>query len=490
MAVLALFRCDGSPTIGAGHVTRCLSVAQFLSRAGWSCVFVTNAEAGATVPAMLTSGFPIRTTSGLYDLRPFTADAALVVVDHYGLDFTFERQLCADGRTVVVFDDLADRRHACDILVDPTPGRTAHDYQKFVPASTHLLLGAKHAMIGPGWRAQGKASRVRIAECGPVRRILVSMGATDPSDATSRVLTSIVASGVDSAVDVVLGAGAPHRAAVKARLESNMALHVEPSDLPEIAARADMAIGAAGASSLERAVLGLPMLLVPTADNQRFISAGFRNAGAAELVPVEELDAPLLFGARIAALVTDGKRRAMMSRAASSLTDGRGPAQLLAAIAGLRTSRNGRTLRLRLAEHGDEGWLLALQRQPETRWFARKPAAPAESEHTRWLVDVLDDDDRLLFIVMADEVPVGMVRLDRTVRANASFEISIAIDARYHQQGFGRAALSLVRRLAPAVDLIATVLPENRPSRALFAAAGYRVDRDGRYVSPRNDRFI
>jgi UDP-2,4-diacetamido-2,4,6-trideoxy-beta-L-altropyranose hydrolase len=483
MAAVALFRCDASPTIGAGHVMRCLSVAQFLSRAGWSCAFVTNPEAAATVPSLMTSGFPIRTVERADNVRLLDVEASLIVVDHYGLDASFECQLSANGRIVVVFDDLVGRTHACDILVDPTPGREARDFANCVQASTRLLLGADYAMLGRAWRAQRNAARVRMAEQRPVRRILVSMGATDPGDATSRVLAALDASRLDAAVDVVLGAAAPHIAAVKANLRPRMTLHIEPSNLPEIAALADMAIGASGTSSFERAVLGLPALVVPTADNQRFISAAFRNAGAAEIVAVEELDAPILFGAKIAALAADGQRRATMSKVAASFTDGRGPARLLAAIAGVTTSRNGSTLRLRLAEQGDAAWLLELQHQPETRRFARTTAVPTQAEHARWLANVFDDDDRLLLIVSADGAPAGMVRLDRAAEDTASFEISIAIDVRFHGQGIGSAALVLVRRMVPAVDLIATVLPENSASLALFAAAGYRADYGDRYRS-------
>ncbi len=481
MGARALFRCDASSNIGAGHVMRCLAFAEELTWAGWSCAFATNRASAATVPALAASGYEIDEIEA--DDAPLSLDAEtkLVVVDHYRLDSTFERQLAAAGRTIVLFDDLADRPHACDILVDPTPGRCPDDYALYVPAPARLQLGPNNAVIRCGWRAERARVRGRLAAGPPVERIIVSMGATDPLDATSRVLAGLARSGLDVHLDVVLGAGAPHLVRVAERVRPGITLHVDPAQLPEIAAQADLAIGASGTSSFERAVLGLPAILIPIADNQRFIAAAFAAAGAAEVVSSALLDDPASLGARIALLAADAPRRAAMSKAAASFTDGRGAPRLLAAIAGEVATGSGAHVRLRLVEPEDEGWLLELQRQAATRRFARNPAVPTAQEHAAWFARMLDNYDRFLAIVEADHRAAGMVRLDKVSNRPVTLDISVAIDGRLHGKGLGGAALTLARRLAPGADLVAAVLPDNRASLALFAAAGYRPDGRDRY---------
>ena len=194
------------------------------------------------------------------------------------------------------------------------------------------------------------------------------------------------------------------------------------------------------------------------------------------------LDNSAVLGAKISALAADGRRRAAMSRASASLTDGRGPLRLLAMLAGQAAGRDQVQLRLRLAEPSDRDWLLELQRQPATRKFARNAAIPTPEQHAAWYEEVLHDLQRLLLIVETGSASaVGFVRLDKIADTPPTFEISIAIDESCQGRGYGFSALALVRRLAPASDLLATVLPANGASRALFAAAGYAQESEASF---------
>ena len=470
----ALFRCDASVDIGIGHAMRCLAFAETLRWAGWACVFSMNREASGVVPALLRDDIEldVAESADVPDLK----GARLAIVDNYRLDARFEAQVREQGADVIVFDDLANRTHDCAILLDPTPGRGEGKYQDLVPADCRLLLGPNYAIVGDRWLSHRHASRKRLNAGRPVERVIVSMGGTDPYDATRRVLAGLASSGTRAHVDVVIGAGTPHRAELAAMAGPSLAVHVDHPDVAVLAAEADLAIGAAGTSSFERALLGLPAILIPLADNQRAVAAAFSAAEAADVVPAMMLDDASAFGVRIAALAGDGDRRAAMGQRAARLTDGRGRLRLLAALPGRVTTRSGRTVMLRHAEAEDERWLLDLQRQESTRRFARHPAVPSAAEHAAWFVAVLDDCERLLMIVDTDRGSCGMVRLDRLSGRHASFEISIAIDSRHHGEGLARAALHLVRTLAPGADLIATVNAENRASLALFAAAGFQPD--------------
>ena len=129
-----------------------------------------------------------------------------------------------------------------------------------------------------------------------------------------------------------------------------------------------------------------------------------------------------------------------------------------------------------LAESEDEAWLFALQNEPATRKFARRPQAPSRDEHARWMRATLDDNARLLVIVECEGRRVGMLRFDRLPEINGAmrFEISIATHPAEHRRGVGHAALSMARRLFPAATIDATVLPANTASAELFRRMGYR----------------
>jgi UDP-2,4-diacetamido-2,4,6-trideoxy-beta-L-altropyranose hydrolase len=470
MTAFAVFRCDASPEIGGGHVMRCLALAETLASAGWSIGFVTRREGLAAVPALAASRHAIVEAEGNGQAQ-IGDRAALVVVDHYGLDAGFEAAVKRQDRSIVVFDDLADRAHDCDVLVDPTPGRAAADYAG--KGARQLLLGGQQAIIRREWQQQRPKALARLATGDAVKRVIVSMGATDPANATSKVLAALALAKLDADVDVVLGAGAPHLESVRKLTNSRVVLHVGPGNLPTLTAAADLAIGAPGTSSFERALLGLPAILIPTADNQRFNAAAFAASGAAEVLPAGILDQPEALAAKIKQLAADGARRAAMSKAAAAVTDGRGAQRLLAAIAGHWRTSDGSQVSLRLAEMSDSDWLLKLQKKPQTRRFARHAGVPNAAEHTRWMTATLADPDRLLMIIQSAKTPTGMLRLDRLQVAAPAYEISIAIDPDWHRRGIGLAALSLARRLAPGADLLATVLSGNEASAALFKAAGY-----------------
>jgi len=455
-------------------VMRCLSCAEALAWAGWSVTFVTRESTLAVAPALSASGFDIHIIDNEEDAQ-VDEEIRLVVVDHYGLDVAFERALVRPDRTIVVIDDLADRPHLCDILVDSTPFRAPGDYVRQTPPSVRLLLGPSYVLVRAHWRAARARTWARLALGPPVERIIVSMGATDPDDTTSRVLAALASTGIKAHVDVVLGAGAPHRGHVSEFIGPRMTLHVDPADLTALASQADLAIGASGSSSFERALLGLPAVLIPNADNQCFIAAAFTAIGAAEVLPASLLDDPAALGTRIAALAADRARRAVMSKKAAAIADGRGAMRLLTEIAGQVTAKDGAGIRLRLAEPKDETWLLDLQRQPETRRYSRNPSLPDSEQHGNWMTRTLDDLRILLAIVEVNGLPAGMIRLDRKSASGqkSAFDMSIAIDPVRHRRGIGAATLALARRLAPGAVLDATVLPANVASLQLFQRAGF-----------------
>lgn len=265
---LALFRFYASLWRGAGHAFRCMTLAQALQAQGWECRFVTEAESYDFVPAL--KGY-VRIDPDDYYNNPIKSD--LLVVDHYGCGIDYERHFRPYTDVIMVVDDLADRSHDCDILLDQTYARRVEEYQKDVPLGCAILVGASYALLRPEFSALRPQALDRRARIDHVDRLLVNFGGNDQGNNILATLRLLRTQGYQGAIDVVYGVTAPYKESVEAYasdMRNDITFYINP-DMSRLMFDADMAIGAAGTTTWERCCLGLPTVLIETADNQRTI---------------------------------------------------------------------------------------------------------------------------------------------------------------------------------------------------------------------------
>ncbi|NIA69026.1 UDP-2,4-diacetamido-2,4,6-trideoxy-beta-L-altropyranose hydrolase [Pelagibius litoralis] len=480
-----VFRADASAALGGGHVMRCLTLAKSLEKLGWQCGFAVNATALEIIPAL--AGEDILVLDSIMaaeaeNIRKNWPDGAdWLIVDHYERDAGWEAGCRGWAKNILVIDDLADRPHDCDVLLDQTPGRASDDYAGLVPPGTRLLTGCDYALLRPAFAGNRQTSLARRTGAGRLNRILVSIGATDPDNHSLVALQAIAESGLPLAVDVVLGAAAPHRSAVSAQIETmgkEVRLHVDVANMPELMARADLAIGAAGTSTWERCCLGLPSLMLVVAENQRLIAERIATTGAARVIsgPRDAL-ADRIAGA-LRDLADDGDALSDMAAKAARICDGRGCDRLGLELVPPGQAKNGRPVALRLATANDEGLILEWQRHPTSRRFARNPQVPSAKEHHQWFTARLADPECLLTMITLNRKPAGVLRLDPVAAPAAApqtpaFEVSILISPEHRGQRVAEEALRFARRWQQKAVIVAEVLPENEASVALFQRAQY-----------------
>jgi UDP-2,4-diacetamido-2,4,6-trideoxy-beta-L-altropyranose hydrolase len=344
VAPLAVFRCDASPEIGGGHVARCLVLADALAGCGWSCRFATHGDAQRTLPALETSAHEVCILGGeemgeedeaaALDVNLKTG-CALLVVDHYGRDQRFEKAARRWAERIAVIDDLANREHDADVLVDPTPGRVSDMYKHLVPSHCRLLLGPMYAPLRAELAALRESALAQRRARPGLRRVFVGFGATDSGNMTAAAVTAIGEAMPDLAIDAVLGGGATHVSEVRSAASafgSRVHIHVEPKSVADLMATADIGVGAAGMMSWERCCLGLPSLMAIVADNQRSNAAGLERAGAGFAVGGENgLDSRALIEA-LQELSDEPARLVRMAEAAAALCDGRGAERVVEAL--------------------------------------------------------------------------------------------------------------------------------------------------------------
>lgn len=351
------FRTDASIEIGTGHVMRCLTLAAALRERGAECVFLCRRHPGHMLDHIAEQGhtalaLPDRDGGAQANRPEDPAHAAWLgtgwaedaqdslsalaaegnghpvdwlIVDHYALDVRWEAALRPACPRLMVIDDLADRRHDCDLLLDQSLGREAGDYAGLLPAAATTLLGPDYALLRPEFARMRAESLARRAK-PTLERVLVTMGGVDKDDATSRVLDALDGAGlpVDVTITVVMGQHAPWLAEVRARaqrMRNPTEVLTGVRDMARLMAESDLAIGAGGATTWERCSLGVPAVQVALAANQREINEAIGASNAAIPCDVSGITSAITDLLRDPFL---SKRLAEMSRFAAQVTDGQG----------------------------------------------------------------------------------------------------------------------------------------------------------------------
>ena len=332
-----VFRADASEEIGGGHVVRCLALAAAFAGLGWRIGFAVNDEALTVVPSLPKSVADVLVVNGTDELpalvERWPGGADLLVIDHYARDAEFERRCRPWATTILAIDDLADRQHCADVLVDQTYGREESDYRPLTGRDCRLLLGARFALLRPQFRAERGRALAKRAIAAPPRRLLISFGATDSTGITKLALQAVAEASLALSVDVVVGPSVPNLDEIRrlvAFVGPAVTIHRAVSNMAVLMTDADLAVGACGTTSWERCCLGLPTLAVVTADNQRLIARNLATTGAIEIVgDAIELTVDAL-ATRLAALRTDPSRCRAMAQAAAPICDGNGARRVAA----------------------------------------------------------------------------------------------------------------------------------------------------------------
>lgn len=345
-------RVDASSHVGHGHLRRCLTLADALTQHGARCHFICRDHDGHLGDLVTANHHQLsllpRDPKTRFDANDYASwvgarwqdDAqqsqALVqadppdwlIVDHYGLDARWEHAVAPASTRTLVIDDLANRRHDCDLLLDQTWGRDAADYDHCVPKHADVLCGSRFSLLRPEFaehRTQALARRWQ----GAPERLLMTFGGADTGDLTLRALAAIANTPLADNLSITViaaGAEANHRRLTDCIAEHRLNARVlsNCTTMARMLTDADIAIGAAGSSSWERACLGLPTILLRTADNQADAFARLVDSGCT----VGIRDVSLLPDA-LSQLIATRRKLSLLS---ATLSDGLGADRVVSAM--------------------------------------------------------------------------------------------------------------------------------------------------------------
>ncbi|MEH7593144.1 UDP-2,4-diacetamido-2,4,6-trideoxy-beta-L-altropyranose hydrolase [Bacillus toyonensis] len=304
------FRADASIEIGTGHIMRCLTLANELRNKGAQVYFICRKLQGDLHQYILNKGFHVfvldgdgentnflRTEHGSYlnwlkyhwfvdaqqtnDILSQLPNFDWLIVDHYGLDNKWESALRKNVRKIMVIDDLANRMHDCDLLLDQNLYDNLNDrYKDLIPEHSLVKLGPKYAILRPEFHAANKFSRKRTGE---IERVFIFFGGHDVTNETLKTLRALQNINKDNLkIDVVVGSQNPHKEEIQTYCKSvsNASFYCQIENMEEFLIRADLGIGAGGTTTWERCFLGLPSITITTAQNQIEVTKAVAKLGA------------------------------------------------------------------------------------------------------------------------------------------------------------------------------------------------------------------
>lgn len=471
---------------------RCLSLAQALRQRGADCLFLCRDLEGNLASRIREKDFPVvlmaqnTKAGGELDWEEDARQTLQaidgqkpdwLIVDHYSLDVRWESQVGSACGRVMVIDDLANRPHACEVLLDSNfmPGARCR-YERQVPLKTIRLLGPGYVLLHADYGRLHDRARIRAR---PIQSILLSFGYADQHNLTTRSLRAFLdLRRPDLKLEVTANPQSPHFAEISrvAAQSSRIRLHSSLPSLAPLMLEADLAVGAAGGTAWERCCLGLPALLVVTSTNQQALAKELSQKNLAILVGNHETATVDKIRDALEEVLESGNLE-KISVACHQTVDGKGSGR----VAEILRLRAGGAIRIRPVTREDEETLFRWVNDPVVRSNALLSDIISAKAHRAWFLHRLKNQAQCRIYMAETEggLPIGQVRLELRP---GGWEIDYSLDEVARGNGLGVRLLELglnaFRPFARGQRVFGRVKAANTASCRIFGQLGFLQEKD------------
>lgn len=489
-----VLRVDASITMGTGHVMRCRTLATALQKRGAHIQFIIRAHPGHLGNMLARDGFAVTLLPEPADIEKKGEDyaawlgvsqqedadqtiAALenqqcdwLIVDHYGLDRVWESQLQSYTHKLMVIDDLANRQHECDVLLDQNYTlQSQKRYQEWVPEHCQLLLGPGYALLRPEYAHYRETMTRRM---GDIKRVLVFMGGADNANITGKVLVALSAYQLAYLeVDVVIGPNFIHKSSVieQANTRPNTHIHAPRSHLADLMVNADLAIGAGGSTTWERMCMGLPSIVLSIAENQVPTCEALASSGLIlYLGSAHNLDVAAIESALLESIVSAGQLRALVN-SNQVLVDGWGVNRVAEVLIPTPVAN----LTLRPANANDVLTYFSWVNNSVVKSSPSNLISIDMATHLEWFGSRLKDMNSHLYVIEAGDLPVGQVRFERHgTEATINYSLDELVQGRGWSNQLVKLGMEVFNTSQPSL-LRTLVNTENITPAATFFRLGF-----------------
>ncbi len=468
---MIVFRCDSSFEIGTGHVARDLALAQKLRSLGMESHFVCRDLPGNISSRVQEQSFGLSLLSAqdndqevILSLKP-----KWLVVDHYGLDESWERFF--DGQVpLFVIDDLMNRKHVGQILLDQNFHENAlSKYRALTSSQTRLLLGPQFALFNLA------ADQKTLKDFSkPAKKVLVFFGGADHSGETFKFLEALKSHQTRHFFHIVVTPSNPKIAEFRSLPKgSNYEVLILPPTWQELLKNSDLFLGSGGTVTWERMAVGLPGAIISVAENQTEIAQDLAHAGYQIFLGLHTQIQYSEILSKIEILLKNSGALKQMSEKGLNLVRSF-PLNLIGEIF---EPIGAQPFQLKTATLQNSRFLFELRNDPQTRAMSRSTAPVDWETHSKWLEKKLQEPRTRLYVAYSNGKPCAQFRVE------LSGETSIGIAEAFRGQGLSSRIIQAGCSLYAAEfqldrPFTAQIKPENQASRRSFEKAGFRIFND------------
>ena len=493
-----VFRVDASNQIGSGHVMRCLTLAQALCERDATCTFICRELDGNLIWLIKERGFSVytlpsyengytandddvshagwlgcdwQTDASETQLYLGTLKPDWLIVDHYAIDGRWEEALKSVYNKLLVIDDLADRNHICDVLLDQNLVEGMEDrYTSLVSSHVVLLLGPDYALLQYKYslfhdKIQPKSKSIS--------RILVYFGGRNATNITAQTISAFLQlDRSDIGLDIVLSDHPEDADTVFAEIASheNIKIHQRQHSLAELLLESDLAIGAGGVTNWERICLGVPTIVITIADNQIPMAQKLHLENLIQWLGTEADVGEDLIRDSIAEFIKCGINELWVRKCLATV-DGKGVSRVIDHLA-----REEPQFFCRSAKTCDEQLLLEWANDPITRSSSFSATEIGIEEHHAWFSECLRNTyySRIFIVETPKTNPIGTVRFNKH---ESEWEVHFALAPEYRGKGYGKemvkSGINSLRRELGGVTIVGQVKQDNIQSIHIFTSLGF-----------------
>ncbi|ETT41088.1 GCN5-like N-acetyltransferase [Paenibacillus sp. FSL R5-192] len=479
-------RADASEQLGIGHVMRCLALSEELIKHDYEVIFICKEanplitrlirEKGCDLllidtPIFIDGEHESEHVVQLIINGYHVEQEDWLIVDHYSLDITFEQNLRKVFANIMVVDDLADRSHDCDILLDTSSNVSKRDtYDRLIPSSAIQLLGPEYTLLRGEFIE--KRETLNPQDERGINNIFVCFGGTDPTNETIKTIKALQPiMNENIQVNIVLGKPNLRIEQWMTRNKSEyMELFIQPDSIAAIMSSSDLAICAGGGMTWERYCLGLPGLVIAVAENQLELAQQGQLLGIDKYIgqseSVQEQDITQIFMQTI----NHGEWLKEARNKAMALIDGKGASRVVKLL-----TEHTRRIELRDVGEGDVFFLWECRNETEARMNSAQIEEVTLNDHLRWLEQSKLNSERKLMVAWNKSEKIAVVRLDKE---NLHAIVSINVAQEHRGKGFAQEILTELERTASHWDrsiriLQAVIKKQNHASIKTFIKAEY-----------------
>ena len=498
----AVFRVDASLKIGTGHVMRCLTLASLLKKNFVDVSFLCREHKGNLINYILENGFHVHVLKE--SIEPTSKETNYaewlgvsyeqdanetieflknmhidwMIVDHYSIDIKWEKLVSPYYKKLMVIDDLANRKHYCDILLDQTYKRKEKDYKSLTNHEAILLLGPKYALL------RSEFSKLRNSSLGKkrnktIKNILVYLGGIDSENLTESVLDKLKSCNISETtqITVLMGSQAPFLSKIKKvvkKLPLSAKIKVDSKHIAEIMSNADLSIGASGTTTWERCCLGLPSIQFCISDNQKFISQVLSRDNVIKLIDSVN---------QIPDLINDYPNWMFeSSKLSAQICDGDGANRIFNKMSDYEFEINEHS-NVELCNYinlkdDEKRLVLEMRNHASVRVWMTNNEIISEKEHQKFLESLEDAKTKKYFLVKKKGTIIGSISFVN-LKYGESTDFGIYVNPHINFQGAGRLLESTAAIFAFKVlnvkKIFLEVFEDNVRAIDFYKRAGFKI---------------